>query len=136
VKSGGTTVQVWGKHFLNFGPNTRCGFGAKAVQANFFNSTYLECQSPYADIVLKPTAFSISQNNQQPTRQHINYYYYNQAIVSQLSPNYGQDSGGDKIKLIGSNFHPFANMDEVDNSNDTFCFWEHLDVYTPLFFED
>lgn len=56
--------------------------------------------------------------------------------MSQVSPNFGQDSGGDKIKLIGSNFNPFAQMDEINNSNDTFCLWEHLDVYTPLFFEE
>lgn len=40
-KDGGTKVEVWGEHFLNFEQFTRCGFGSKTVPAVFVNSTYM-----------------------------------------------------------------------------------------------
>lgn len=63
VKDGGTLVQVWGKNFMNFDHFTRCGFGSKTVQANFFNSTYMTCISPPSDVVGKPIPFSVSMNH-------------------------------------------------------------------------
>jgi hypothetical protein len=40
-------------------------------------------------------------------------------------PNYGPDSGGNVIELRGSSFFPFLDYTkEIDNSNDTFCFFQ------------
>jgi hypothetical protein len=94
VKDGGTTVEVWGKNFMNFGAHTRCGFGTKTVQANYYNSTYLTCSARPSDVVEKPIPFTVSMNQQQNTRQAINYWYYNNPIVSELQPNYGVFQGG------------------------------------------
>jgi len=40
-------------------------------------------------------------------------------------PDRGPDTGGNKILLKGRNFQPFLNLD-IDNSNDTFCYFENL----------
>jgi len=81
------------------------------------------CYAPESDVVGKPIGFSISLNNQQNTRDNINYWYYNQAIVSELTPNVGPDTGGNIIQIKGSNFYPFNSTTEIDNSNDTFCWF-------------
>ena len=134
VKDGGTTVQVWGKNFMNFGSNTRCGFGSKTVQANYYNSTYLTCNARSSDVVDKPIPFTISMNQQQNTKQNHDYWYYNNPIVSELQPNYGVTTGGSEVIVVGSGFYPFdfkAGLD-INNKNDTFCRFVQLDVNVPM----
>jgi hypothetical protein len=77
-KDGGTFVQVWGKHFLNFDENTKCNFGSKAVTAHFISDTFMTCLSPYSDVVAKAIPFSVSLNKQQNSKQKIDYWYYSQ----------------------------------------------------------
>lgn len=107
VKDGQTKVEIWGENFKNFDQLTRCAFGSKTVQAKFINSNYMICYSPESDVTGKPIGLSISLNNQQNTRENINYWYYNQAIVSSVTPGWGPDTGGNTIVLKGSNFAPF-----------------------------
>ena len=38
-------------------------------------------------------------------------------------PNYGPDSGGNRVIIKGNNFFPFV-AEDIDNSNDTFCEFE------------
>lgn len=40
-------------------------------------------------------------------------------------PNYGPDSGGNKVLVKGNNFMPFIG-ENIDNFNDTFCEFEGL----------
>ena len=62
-KDGDTLVQIWGENFLNFGENTRCAFGTKSVKAAFINSNYMQCYSPFSDVIEKPIPFTVSLNN-------------------------------------------------------------------------
>lgn len=98
-KDGETFVQVWGEHFLNFDENTRCNFGSKSVQAHFVNSGYITCRAPMSDVVAKPIPFSISLNKQQNSHDKVYYWYYNAPTVAELVPNYGPDSGGNKVRI-------------------------------------
>lgn len=41
-------------------------------------------------------------------------------------PNYGPDSGGNRILVKGANFMPFNFTDDIDNSNDTFFNFEGI----------
>jgi IPT/TIG domain len=41
-------------------------------------------------------------------------------------PNYGPDSGGNRVLIKGANFMPFNFTDDIDNSNDTFCNFEGI----------
>jgi hypothetical protein len=118
-------VQVWGQNFLNYGENLRCNFGSVSVQATFKNSGYLTCKAPFSDVVNKPITFSISMNKQQNSKDLIDYWYYAHPIVAKLEPNYGPDSGGNVITVMGSNLHPFIDEQRIHNANDTFCvFWD------------
>ena len=76
-KDGGTFVQVWGEHFLNFDENTKCNFGSKSVTAHFVSQGFITCHAPPSDVVQKAIPFSVSLNKQQNSRQKIDYWYYN-----------------------------------------------------------
>jgi hypothetical protein len=110
---------------LNFDENTRCNFGSKSVVAHYVNGGYITCIAPFSDVVQKPIPFSISLNKQQNSRDNVDYWYYNWPQISDIVPNYGPDSGGNKILLKGSNFLPFLGED-INNANDTFCEFEGI----------
>jgi IPT/TIG domain len=46
--------------------------------------------------------------------------------VVELVPNYGPNSGGNRVIVKGNNFMPFNFTDDIDNSNDTFCIFEGI----------
>lgn len=63
-KDGGTTLQVWGDHFFDFGDDSSCSFGVKSVPAKVMNEGYITCVSPGSDVVGRGMPFSISLNGQ------------------------------------------------------------------------
>jgi hypothetical protein len=67
----------------------------------------MECESMPSDVVQKPIPFTVSQNNQQNSRDTLFFWYYNFPHISQLDPNRGPESGGTIIKLKGRDFFPF-----------------------------
>mmetsp|Transcript_35648 Transcript_35648/g.26023 ORF Transcript_35648/g.26023 Transcript_35648/m.26023 type:complete len:116 (+) Transcript_35648:561-908(+) len=75
-KDGLTPVRVWGENFRDEGVNTRCNFGSTTTGVKFYNSTYIECNSTFSDVVEKAIPFSVTLNNQQSSHSKINYYYY------------------------------------------------------------
>lgn len=131
-KDGDTPVQVWGENFIDFGDETRCGFGTRTTHATVFNSSYIECHSPQSDVVEKPIPFTISLNSQQNSRDTLFFYYYNWPSIAELVPNHGPEMGGTHVMLKGRNFFPFKEMlDEINNANDTFCAFLDLKVRVP-----
>lgn len=46
--------------------------------------------------------------------------------MTELVPNYGPDSGGNKVLVKGNNFMPFVELNDIDNQNDTFCEFEGI----------
>jgi len=52
--------------------------------------------------------------------------------LSEVIPNYGPDTGGNRITFRGSNFAPFNPKTDIDNSNDTFCNFELEGIKTPF----
>lgn len=130
-KDGNTLVEVFGKNFLNFDQNLRCGFGSREVKAIFISSTYMICYSPMSDVIQKKLPFSISLNNQQNTLEEINFVYYENPQVFKLVPYRTPDTGGETIKVKGQNFNPMVDLPaEIQNYNDTFCKFEDLGVTT------
>lgn len=85
----------------------------------------MTCVSPTSDVVEKPIPFSISLNKQQNSKDDLDFWYYNWPSVSELVPNYGPDSGGNRIIVKGSNFMPFIDT-KINNTNDTFCEFEGI----------
>lgn len=61
-KDGGTTVQVWGEHFFDFGDESVCSFGVKSSKANVNNEGYITCVSPPSDVVNTAMPFAVAMN--------------------------------------------------------------------------
>lgn len=61
-KDGGTTVQVYGKGFKDFGEESVCSFGVKSSQATVNNEGYLTCVAPPSDVIGRPMPFAVSLN--------------------------------------------------------------------------
>jgi len=120
-KDGGTFVEVYGKNFLNYDQNLRCAFGSLEVQAYYVRDDYIICYSPKSEVMYKELPFSISLNNQQNTKQHLYYVYYNQPQVYRLEPNKGPDTGDTVVKIRGQGFNPMVEIPEMNNHNETFC---------------
>ena len=119
-KNGGTLVEVYGKNFLNFDQNLRCAFGSIEVKAYYVSNDYMICYSPFSDVVQKELPFSISLNNQQNTRQNVEYIYYDFPQVARLEPGKGPDTGGTKVHIRGQYFNPTYGL-SFNNYNDTMC---------------
>ena len=86
----------------------------------------MTCTAPFSDVVQKSIPFSISLNNQQSSRDKLEFWYYNWPSVTRLVPNYGPDSGGNRVIVYGQNFFPFKGEDIENLNNDTFCLFEGL----------
>jgi hypothetical protein len=84
----------------------------------------MTCESPRSDVVGKPIPFSVTLNRQQTSKDSINYGFFNWPSVVGLVPNFGPDSGGNKVLIRGQNFNPFMDNEHFNNSNDTFCWFE------------
>jgi hypothetical protein len=63
-KDGGTTVQIWGEGFMDYGDDSRCSIGVKTSPATIINDKYATCQAPSSDVVGRPMPFAISLNGQ------------------------------------------------------------------------
>lgn len=85
------------------------------------------CYSPKSDVVQKELPFSISLNNQQNTKQSIDYIYYEWPQVFRLEPNKGPDTGGTVVSIRGQNFDPTIDL-SFNNYNDTFCKFGNLSL--------
>ena len=119
-KNGGTLIEVYGKNFLNFDQNLRCAFGSIEVKAYYVSNDYMICYSPFSDVVQKELPFSVSLNNQQNTRQNVEYIYYDFPQVARLEPGKGPDTGGTKVHIRGQYFNPTYGL-SFNNYNDTMC---------------
>lgn len=86
--------------------------------------------TPPSDITDRKLPFSISLNDQQQSRQEIDYVYYEKPHIFTIEPNKGPDDGGTKINIRGQNFNPLREITTMTNKNDTFCLFGK-DIKTP-----
>ena len=125
-KDGNTKVDVFGEGFLNFDQNLRCGFGSTEVKGIFVSANHIQCFSPFSAVVEREIPFSISLNNQQNTKDDIEYVYYDNPSIYKIEPtNRGPDTGGSVIRLRGQNFNPLVAL-KMNNDNETFCQFSSL----------
>lgn len=85
------------------------------------------CYSPPSAVVQKELPFSVSLNNQQNTKQNIDYVYFEFPQVYRLEPNKGPDTGGTVVHIRGQNFDPMHDL-SWKNYNDTFCKFGNLSL--------
>lgn len=134
-KDGGTMIEVFGENFVNFDQNLRCGFGSEEAPGYYINENYMICYTPSSEIVQREMPFSISLNNQQNTKQYIDYVYFDHPQVSRLEPARGPDTGGTLVNIRGQNFYPMHHILEQkgwSNLNDTLCKFGNLSITTAV----
>jgi len=85
-KDGGTNIQVWGDNFVDFGDDTTCSFGTKSVRATVHDKHYITCTAPVSDVVQRAMPFSVSLNGQQQSKEHFDYWFYNNPQVTVAEP--------------------------------------------------
>jgi hypothetical protein len=61
-KDGGSTVQIWGRNFYDYGEDSTCSFGVKSTQATVVNEGYITCVAPGSDVVGRPMPVAVSLN--------------------------------------------------------------------------
>lgn len=64
-KDGGSTIQVWGEGFFDFGEDSTCSFGSRSTKATVVNEHYVTCTVPGSDVIDRPMPVSVSLNGQQ-----------------------------------------------------------------------
>lgn len=116
---------MWGENFRNHGENTFCSFGTVAAETEYKNSNFMICKSPPSAVVEKPIPLTVTLNNQQNSKDSLEFWYYSEPTVAVIEPDRGPETGGTKILLKGSNFDPFRS-ESIKNYNDTFCYFEAL----------
>jgi hypothetical protein len=87
----------------------------------------LTYSTPSSAVVNFREPFSVSLNNQQNTKQEIDFVYYDKPHIARLEPNKGPDYGNTKVKIRGQHFNPTANI-TLKNYNDTFCRFGNVSV--------
>lgn len=71
--------------------------------------------------------FTVSLNGQQQTKEHIDFWYYNDPQVTFVDPDTGPEKGGNILTIRGEGFHPFhAENGDLEISNSTYCYFVAL----------
>lgn len=130
-KDGGSTIQVWGEGFFDFGEDSTCSFGSRSTKATVMNEHYITCTVPGSDVIDRPMPVSVSLNGQQQSREILTFWYYSDPSVSSITPDTGPEKGGNLLTLRGENFKPFyPQYGEIDIGNSTYCYFVALGQYT------
>uniref|UniRef100_K3WKI4 IPT/TIG domain-containing protein n=1 Tax=Globisporangium ultimum (strain ATCC 200006 / CBS 805.95 / DAOM BR144) TaxID=431595 RepID=K3WKI4_GLOUD len=101
---GGTKVAIRGDNFPNVA-DLVCLFGGKTSNALFLSASTLECQVPSMDddLTSRQVELRLTTNYQEFSRS-FTFTYTDPPIVLSVSPNYGSETGGQVIEIIGEHF--------------------------------
>jgi hypothetical protein len=100
--SGGSIVRVLGAGFLDV-PDLRCRFGDEGHSlATYVSPGEILCESP-PSVSPGSTYLAISLNGGDFTRRTLEFSYYVEPVVVEISPRRGLAEGGDLISIQGTN---------------------------------
>jgi len=98
-RNSGGKIGVWGTNFV-MSPHLACRLGTVSVRATYVNSSYLIC-SPHAPTVEDTVTVEVTVNGVDYTTDGHTFIYYDEPVVSSLSPSAGTQSGGTRVVLKG-----------------------------------
>jgi hypothetical protein len=115
LTKGGTFVEVigqWFRYMPEYGIVPHCRFGDKIVRAHYDSSVRLVCQSPANSNTTARLPFEISMNGVDWTTTGFEYSFYEEPIMTGISPDMGSIAGGDEIYIKGDKFTNNTDPDE------------------------
>ena len=114
---GGTAVSVvgaWFKYMPEYGVVPHCKFGDKIVRASFDSTVRIVCRSPPATEIGVELPVEVSLNGIDWSNTGFKFTYYEEPVLTDITPDSGPESGGTPIYIIGQNF---TNMSDPINFN-------------------
>jgi hypothetical protein len=115
LTKGGTFVEIIGQwfHYMpEYGIVPHCRFGDKIVRAHYDSSVRLVCQSPPNSNTTARLPFEISMNGVDWTTTGFEYSFYEEPVMTGISPDMGSVAGGDEIYIRGEKFTNNTDPDE------------------------
>ena len=99
---GGTNCTVYGANFENTS-NITCDFGGRYTTGHYIDGNRIWCLAPRGD---KPTYvdFRLSTDADKWSGSNLKYLYYEQPVISDMSPTCGPTTGYTQIAITGQNF--------------------------------
>jgi hypothetical protein len=107
LTKGGTFVSVvglWFKYMPEYGIVPHCKFGDKIVRAHFDSTVRLVCQSPASANATANLPFEVSLNGVDWSNTGFRYSYYDEPIMTDITPDMGAVAGGEDIFIRGDRF--------------------------------
>jgi hypothetical protein len=78
-----------------------CKFGEKIVRAEFDSTVRIVCSAPPSSELGVELAFDISLNGIDWSNSGLKFTYYEQPLLTSISPDCGPESGGTPIYILG-----------------------------------
>lgn len=113
---GGTPIEISGAWFdlkLEYGVIPYCMIGDKVTRAQFVSTVRIVCYSPPNDNVLAALPIKVSLNGVDFVDSGFMFSYYNEPILSGLTPQSGPYLGGTELFLKGSQFSNITDPNSV-----------------------
>ena len=113
---GGTPIEISGAWFdqkLEYGVIPYCMIGDKVTRAQFVSTVRIVCFSPPNDNVLAALPVKVSLNGVDFVDSGFLFSYYNEPILTGLTPQSGPYLGGTELYLKGSHFSNITDPNSV-----------------------
>jgi hypothetical protein len=121
---GGTTVVIYGVSFERY-KSAICLFGNTSVAALILNGTAVECITPSMSfngtVQVDLTFDGVDKSTD------LIFTYVNQAVLTDISPNYGSTYGGTELNIRGLGFY---------ENNVILCNFGYIGSYSAIFVSD
>lgn len=99
---GGTVILVRGINFVD-SDELACHFGNSSVSGRWISSTAIQCVSPISmvnDVISLRLSFVYGQTE----TGGVDFLYFSQPTISEISPYYGTFQGGTSVVIVGTSF--------------------------------
>lgn len=103
LSDGGAVISVYGSGFSSVAPNMSCTFGDFVQPARVISATKIECTAPAHEVGY--VEFTVRDGNQ--LVEGLNCFHFEfvrRPRVVSIHPRFGILSGGNSIRVFGSNF--------------------------------
>ena len=107
-------VGAWFKYYPQYGVVPHCKFGDKIVRGYFDSTVRIVCKAPPGVDLGVVYPFDVSLNGVDWTKSNLQFSYYMQPNLTDVTPDSGPAAGGTPIYILGSNFTNMSNPSEFN----------------------
>lgn len=105
--AGNTAVVIrgaWFRYLPQYGVMPYAKFGDKIIKCECDSTVRIVCRTPPSKNTDTEMAVSVSLNGVDFTEDSFYYHYYEPPIITDIMPKSGPESGGTRVRLIGTRF--------------------------------